>query len=388
MFDFLKGLTRPKSKRRRLLIYDDLFPVLASGFRVAEYNAYLEAFPDAKVLTTMAALPFIHDTRSYETLAEEYLGTFPENHGRFELFDDSKFDAGCFAYTIFLHNTHRVLPILEAKKIPFAFTLYPGGGFALNDETSDSRLDDILKSPMLRHIIVTQKVTRDYLKSRKFPLDKTTMIPGGPLHSEILKPLAKERFPFDKATLDIAFVANRYVPRGVDKGYDVFIEMARIVIEQRDDVRFHIVGPWVPEDVEMGDIADRVTFYGTRATPFFADFYQDIDAIVSPNGASLLRPGGFDGFPTGCCVEAGHCGAAIFCTDPLSNNLILRDGIDFVEITRDPVEVAQQLLAFLDQPQRLYELAENGCRTIIDAYSPQKQLAPRVALLRRLIAEG
>jgi glycosyltransferase involved in cell wall biosynthesis len=84
---------------------------------------------------------------------------------------------------------------------------------------------------------------------------------------------SKKRYQMDKGTFDICFVAHKYTEKGVDKGYDVFIETARILSKARNDIFFHIVGPFHPTDIDVTDIKEKILFYGTRKTEFFLDFY-------------------------------------------------------------------------------------------------------------------
>ena len=107
------------------------------------------------------------------------------------------------------------------------------------------------------------------------------------------------------------------MPRGVDKGYDRFIATARILRGRHPEVRFHVVGNFTEEDVEITDLHDCITFYGHRFTPFFPDFTRRMDIILSPNIPFMFKPGAFDGFPTGCCIEAALCGTAVFASDEL-----------------------------------------------------------------------
>ena len=66
----------------RLLILDDIFPALASGFRLAEYNTYLERYPHALIRSTGAAFHFLGETRPFSAVVATYEAAYPEFAGR------------------------------------------------------------------------------------------------------------------------------------------------------------------------------------------------------------------------------------------------------------------------------------------------------------------
>ena len=54
-----------KDTERSLLIFDDIFPHLLSGFRIAEYNAYLKEFRNSQALSTATAFGMIRENRTF-----------------------------------------------------------------------------------------------------------------------------------------------------------------------------------------------------------------------------------------------------------------------------------------------------------------------------------
>jgi hypothetical protein len=110
-----------------------------------------------------------------------------------------------------------------------------------------------------------------------------------------------------------------------------------------------------------------------------------MDLMLSPNVPNRLRPGGHDGFPTGCCTEAALNGVAVLCTDPLGENG--RDVRRFIPdeeiclIGTDRERIVQQILAYRDRPSQLYDMARRGQARCRELYSAERQLAPREALL-------
>jgi glycosyltransferase involved in cell wall biosynthesis len=364
----------------RLIVIDDLFPSLATTFRVAEINAILNHFKTAVVYSKCP------DRQVFA----RYAACYPQFCDRVRKFHPLRRLEGSAAYIIFLNNIFASVQFLEKARLPFVFELYPGGGFYLNDAATDGHLERVVSSPMFRKVIVTQNVTRDYLLRKKFcRREEIEFIYGVVEASDALGEISDRRLRCgtDKRCLDICFVANKYVPRGVDKGYDRFIGCARILRGRHREVRFHVVGDFSEEDVEVTDLRDCITFYGHQFTPFFPGFYSRMDAILSPNVPFLFAPGAFDGFPTGCCIEAALCGVAMFVSDELAmNEGRLKNGEEVVIIPRGPEQIAELVEKYVADPERLARLAENGQRAVRDLFAIDVQMMPRLRLLSDLLA--
>jgi glycosyltransferase involved in cell wall biosynthesis len=368
-------------RNNRLIIIDDFFPCLNTAFRIAEINSILEHFNTAVVYSTW------HDRGAFS----EYAACYPQFAKRVCRFHPLRLLKGSTAYVIFLNNIFAYVEHFEKMGLPFTFELYPGGGFYLDDPVSDAHLSRVFGSPMFRKVIVTQNVTRDYLFRKKFcERDQTEFIYGVVEASGALKELPglRVRYGLNKRSLDICFVANKYMPRGVDKGYDFFIASARILFARHPEVRFHVVGNFTEEDVEVIDLHDCITFYGHQLTPFFPAFYSRMDIILSPNRPFLFKPGAFDGFPTGCCIEAALCGTAIFASDELGmNEGRLNDGDEIVIIPCQPERIAEMVEDYIADPRRLALLAQNGQRAVQRLFSMDAQMGPRLRILSHLLTD-
>ena len=375
----------------KLIILDDMFPLLATAFRIAEYNGYLEAFPGAEVHSTASSFHVLKEKRSFGEVRDEYARVYPQYRDRIFEFDASRHLCADLIYVMFLHNATFFIDWIEEADVPFVFTLYPGGKFYLNQSRSDLDLRRICYSPNLAKVIVTQKITRDYLLEEQFcPPEKIAFIFGGVLPSEPLTrhPVARKYWRRNKTTFDICFVANKYTPRGVDKGYDVFVEVAKALSKRHADILFHVVGPFDASDIDVGDLGDRITFYGPRYTDFFPEFHSRMDIILSPNAPFVLRPGAFDGFPTGCCIEAGLCGVAVFCTDVLHQNIAFNDGEEIVLIPRDPDGIVAVVNEYYGDYDRLRALADRGQKAFQTVFGLRNQMEPRLRLLAECLAKG
>jgi len=315
-----------------------------------------------------------------------YEEAFPHFARRVERYSREKLADGDFIYTVFRSGIAAIIDDLDEVGLPFGFTLYPGGLFFLDDPVTTESLKRIFASPWFRFVIVTQRTTERYLLDHHFvPPEKIRFIFGVPVDTTQLRPLPKAQYPHDKATFDICFVAHKYMPGGLDKGYDVFVRVARLLAAQSPDYRFHVVGPWDEHDQDLAGVEDKFTFYGSRPTTFFPPFHAGMDLLLSPTDKFRLHPGKFDGFPTGCCVEAALCGTPVLCTDPLGDNVAFEDGKEIVIIDRSPPNIADLIEQFRRQPQALKAIGAHGEKRFRQVFGDESQLLPRFQALEPFV---
>lgn len=377
-FQYLKRLLKA---RRSVAVLDDFFPNLLTGFRVAEYNWYLERFPRLIIYST---------NPDFKTVHAAYAQRYPQYADRVKPYDESSLDDCGFAYVNFLNNAHHFLPALSSHRIPFLMTLYPGGGFGLGEPESDAKLDRVLASPLLRGIIATQSITVDYLKVKgcRVPVHD---IYGGAIHPIYLEGVTKnKRTLLDHSALRICFVAERYMPQGANKGYPQFIEAAKQLIRQFPSLKFSVVGSFSEEDFPLDDqIRAALSFHGLLNTTDLKEFFLTQDIIVSPNRPFLLNPGNFDGFPTGCCVEASLCGVAVVCSDELKLNRYYADGEDMVICDPAPDAIVKAVGELIRNPDLLRDIGARGQSVSQKVFDPVIQLGQRAVLLEQhTIANG
>lgn len=366
------------------VVLDDFFPNLLTGFRVAEYNAYLESFPQLEVLSTLG---------DFWTEHERYAQYYPHLAQRVCPYD-AQWLSGCgLAYVNFLNNAAHFLPDLERHGVPFVLTLYPGGGFGLDEPESDAKLAKVLASPLLQALIATQPVTEAYV--RRFAADRGLGLP--PIHridGVVVNPQYFDAaltehdayFGSGKNRLDICFVAERYMPMAANKGYPAFVEAAR-ALSDLPQLYFHVVGGgYTPEEMDDAGLGDRLQFHGRLETSSLRRFYAGMDLIISASQPGLLHPGNFDGFPTGCCVEAALSGVAVMASDALQQNPGYADGENILLLTAESAGLALQIEAQVRElvkvPQRLAELARAGQARTRELYAPERQIAERQRILR------
>jgi hypothetical protein len=178
----------------------------------------------------------------------------------------------------------------------------------------------------LKKVIVTQKLTRDYIINNGFVSpEKVAYIYGMVTHREYFSaPAAKKLYGKDKNTFDICFVANKYMAMGVDKGY------------------------------------------------------------VSPNVPFVLVPGkNYDGFPTGCCIDAALHSVGVFCTDLLGQNEHFEHRKNIFLIPPDACVIAEGILEYYRAPEKLYQLSASGQAKFREVFDFHAQMQKRTAILEQ-----
>ncbi|MGI6684355.1 MAG: class I SAM-dependent methyltransferase [Bacillota bacterium] len=374
-----------------LVVVDDIFPLSLSGFRYQEFTSYLSEIENTKVLCTGQTVPqFIE--MSIDELIIEYKRKYPEFSRKVNKFERWIPNNCRLLYFIFPTNAYNCLDIIEQYGIPFVFTLYPGGGFLLNNIESDNRLKRLMDSPCFKRVIVTQQVTYDYLLNKNFcSKDQIDFIFGGvmPLAGlNLLHNYKKKHYDIDKENLDICFMAQKYSKYGRDKGYDVFIEVAKILSKAYKNITFHVIGSFDEETIDVSDIKDSIKFYGMLNIYEFDDFFIDKDIILSPNVPNILANGAFDGFPTGSCVEAGLRKTAVFCTDILNlNGDRIRENEEIVIVPHNALEISKIISYYYNNPDALKQICENGQKKLLDIYSYESQIKPRIEILKSEITQ-
>ncbi len=365
-------------RNRRLVILDDYFPNRATGFRVAEYNALLELVPDLVLLSANPDFAACH---------AEYGAHYPEFANRIARFEGAIPSRCGFVYMNFLNNAILFLDLLEAHRVPFLVTLYPGGGFGLDEKTSDAKLHRVLRSPLLRGVITTLPIIHRYVESRLPPGTMIKHIPGvvvNPLYFGDACAASRPYFGDGKETLDVCFVAEKYMPSGVNKGYPEYLAAAHLLTGIDRRLRWHVIGNFSPADGDVQALGDRIRFWGRLPTAQLRDALRGMDAIVSPNQPFKLHAGNLDGFPTGCCVEASLCGVAMVVSDVLEQNPGYVDGRDILLTAPAPDAIAAQIAGLLADSARVATVGKCGQQVTRRLYAPELQIGNRHALLKQL----
>lgn len=382
-----------KSIDRKIYILEDVFPhpYSINSWRGLELIAHLNAFSSAHIITTLSSINLLGADITKDDILSQFNAKYPDLGSRVEYkecISASDIEEGSLIYTIFLNNIYNYLNIIEQKRCPFIFELYPGGGFAINNEVSDKKLHQVISSPFFKGIIVSNNVTYQYLKQKKWcPDTQILYVPGCVVDTNIApKNMPPKRYPQDKSHFDIAFVAYRYSEHGEDKGYDIFVNVAKELHKLSNSFTFHVVGSFDENTIDVAELHDKIHFYGVHDINWFNEFYPQIDIILSPNRPFYLGKGFFDGFPTGCAVDAILRKVVLIASDELHQNVNMFKNGEDVFIVKNDINIIIDRILFLQKfPDELSRLAINGCNRAHTIYSEYHQLKPRIDLLQKVL---
>lgn len=376
----IKRVLSPR-KRIPLLMLDPVYPNPMSAFRYAEFTHYLKEIPGSVMLS---------DVPDFEQHHAFLAARHPLLAPRVRRFDaEAMLPATRLVYNVFLGTTYFFLPYIEELGLPLVMTLYPGAGFGLDNPQSDAMLARMFAYHGLRKVIVTQTETLNYLKAKGYyDAQRVQMIYGVVIPQPYFgAALPRLRYALDKTTLDICFVAYKYTPLGKDKGYDTFIAAAHALAQTMPEARFHVVGNFGPEDIDVGAIADVIYFHGVRLSEDLPAFYAQMDLIVCPNIARLYSEGKIDGFPTAACVEASLCGVGLMCSDMSGQNDYYAEGREICVIPPDRDAIVDSVLAYRGDPRALADLGERGRARSLSLFNSEVQLGSRMRILQDLMSQ-
>lgn len=376
-------------KKYDLIIFDNIFPHPVSGFRLEEFTTLLSEFKNSKILLVPDSYPVVGTSKEMHSLhITDFLVEKPQLKSKLTLLKGFVNLNTKLFYCVFINNIYIFLDTLEHKKTPFVFTLYPGGGFAMNNESADAKLRRVLSSNMFRKVIVTQRITKDYLLKNEFcKEDQIEYIFGGvvPQNSLVKNSSEKKYFSQDKNTLDICFCAAKYMPKGIDKGYDVFIELAHSLNTKYDFIKFHIIGGYDQNDIDVSKISDNITFYGYQKFEGLEKIFQKIDILISPNKPFVLGNGAFDGFPLGTVVEAALNGVMVILSDGLQQNTTFVDQQEILIVESSSEIIEEAVIKLINNPERIKEIATKGKLKFQEVYSNRIQMNPRIKIIKEII---
>lgn len=382
-----------KKNKESIVIIDPEFPQeIPFGFRNYEINGLLRLIAGCKSYTMHPMKPgnlawFSHgygmSHGKFSHNLSKYSYFYPENKENIRYLDPNVHYEIKLGYSYFLAETYVLLPFYNKHKIPFVFVLYPGGAFGLHNASSDAMLKEIFSSPYFRKVIVTQDATRDYLLNRGMcPEDKMEFLFAGYAQFLTSDTLPKQRFKQEKDVFDICFVAAKYIPMGLDKGYDLVIESAKYLVSKHSDIHFHIVGNYDAYDIDVSSIKDRIHFYGYQQANFLQSFYAKMDICLSPSRMNQLYEGNFHGFPLG--FDCMFLQTALFVTDELNNNRGRFNERELVIIKPQVKDIIEKIEYYYHHLEDLYSLSKNGQAKVDLLCNPLERLGKVVDILMRV----
>jgi len=395
---YYKIINKLKKKiiKEELVIFDDVFPSIYSPFRYEEYISYMNRFPNTKVFTTGKVLKFFNKNLRVKNVINNFL----YNHKKYEdkiIINNKNYEHRLndlnkpIAIMTFLQNAYDNLKTLEKYKIPFIFTLYPGGGFILDNDESDKKLRELFNSKYFKKVIVTQKNIRDYIidknmvESQKVEYIFGVVTPEKMLKQKIEK---KKYYGYGREKLNICFVAHKYTKDGIDKGFDIFKEVSEELLREKNNIEFHVVGSYNADDVEKIEIKDKINFHGILSTMQLKKLYQDMDIIISPTRPFILNKGSFDGFPTASSTEAMLNKVLLITTDTLKlnqNNFKEDEELIIVEPSKD--EIIKKINMLYNNPKLLKQISYKGYKKAKKIYSYKNQIGRRIKIIKNVYKE-
>lgn len=287
------------------------------------------------------------------------------------------------AYTYFLGETYTLLPFLEKNEIPFVFLLNPGGTFGINNDSSDNMLREIFSSKYFRKVIVNQKRFEEYLIKKKLCSKNDVIYDfSGSVQFKKADVKKKKYYKKDKQTFDICFVSAKYSPRGIDKGYDLFIAAAKRLVRYSPDIRFHVVGGFDEDEIDISKIKDRIKFYGYLPPSALPDFYSNMDIYLSPNRTSTSHKGNSDGFPLS--AGAMYCGVCGFNADKFNLNTEFKPN-EVVIIKTETGAIVEKVMYYYKNLDKLYVISRNGQKKAQYFYDEAKHIDGRIQLFRKIV---
>jgi len=378
--ELLAELTRhpaspPTSPTPSLILYATIFPRLSCSFNLVEYRALLDQFPGSLCYTSGTDFHTGSDRPTFTGILKDYLALYTRHAGRIRKMDlSTSFFASLF-YTIFLSNIHDCLPLLEATRTPFIFRLYLGGEWCVGNEGSDRMLDRVLRSPQFRHVITVDPATECYVREKwKLTPNQLSYAPGWMVDTLTLYSAGANRPP--APTQQICFVGMKSAPGGKNKGFDVFVEVAKQLARKFPAMVFHVVGSCGPEDADVSELGSRIVFHGVQKQDFFPRFYPNMDLILSPNLPNSLAPGHLEGAPNVTNVEAGLCGCLVVMTDQSRLNVLFEPDRHLVVVPHDAQAITRRLESLYKDPNQLLRLATDGRERFREVCDSNRMLPP------------
>lgn len=373
-----------KTKRERIFILDKNSPDITSGFSVAEFNYYFQRLNNCYLYS---------ESHNFDVKSCEYIHKFPFTQGRFikfsfydlitELKGIDDFLSCSLIYTLFLERAYRYLPIMELLNIPFVFTLYSSLGYVPGDSDSDFRLKKVCESRMMKKVIVCSKYDYKYINENiGIPKEKIEYIYGVVTQEDYWSENKKDKnyYKKDKETFDICFIAHRYTPRGENKGYPIFIEVAKRLSNYSKDIQFHVVGGFTKEDIDVIDLKEKIHFYGKKEQSFFPEFYSNMDILLN-----LEQNCSFDKrkvFMSASAAQSGLNEVAVFTFDESNINTEFTDGKDIVILQKDIDKIIERILFYYNDLNELYNLSNSCMKKFKQVYGLETQMKPRFNLIK------
>lgn len=374
-------------EQKEVVIFDDMVPSLLSPWRNYEYAKICEEFKNVKIYTTLTTYMHYNQGLTRPENQELLCNLYPSMREKIWKLRKYKIYRTKLAYFIFYNNLVAFYPILKSQKIPFTFTLYPGGGFCFDNSTIDSFLKEVFRDSLCKGVVVTQNCVKDYLIKNKICREgQITSIPGVSLNLE------KEQghtysYNKDGDRTHLLFFANKYTSDGSDKGFDTF---QRVILGLRHlipNFTFTVIGGFTKNDLVDDSLSHIIDFKGVLNETEFENVLQKTHINLSANQPFKIFEGSFDGFPLATCVIASLFGNVNLMTDYFneSPSTGLAEGVDYIKITTDVDAIIEKILLLHSDRELMRTIALNGREKSLEIYSCKRQIVPRITHLKKAL---
>lgn len=387
---------KPKIIKENIVVIDSVLPSKNPiGPRNADLLEFINRLPNFKYYTMYPMKPgknawFSHSYGMPEDVFKDNLKAhtqiYPIVKDKIKLLSANKKYQINLVYSYFLGETYALLPFLNKNKIPFVFLLNPGGTFGFNNESSDNMLREIFASKYFRKVIVNQKRFEEYLLQKKLCRKNDVIYDfSGSVQFKKTDVMNKMCYKKNKSTFDICFVAAKYSEKGIDKGYDLFIESAKLLSKIFPDIRFHVVGGFDETEIDVSELKDKIKFYGYLFPSDLPSFYSKMDIFLSPNRAFKLHEGNSDGFPLS--AGAMYCGVCGFNADELNLNTEFNSD-EVVIIKTEANDIVNKIEYYYNNLDELYHISKNGQKKAQFFYDTEEHIKKRAELFNKITEAG
>lgn len=191
------------------------------------------------------------------------------------------------------------------------------------------------------------------------------------------------RLSRDAAKANIGIAAGDYVITQVarlspEKNHYLFLDGAAIVLQQRSDVTFLVVGDGplraaLEDRARSSGIAEKVRFLGTRS---------DIPDIFSATDVSVLTSTR-EGFPN-ALIESMCLGVPVVTTDYRAATELISDGREgFIVPGNNPAALAEKINKLLNDAQLRSRIGLTGKKMVEERFSPSAMVQTLASIYRR-----
>ncbi len=261
---------------------------------------------------------------------------------------------------VFLHTDH-------VREFPDKFR------YAVAERIASHFVDEI--------VAVSHRLKDDLIKYEKIPPQKLTIIHNGTdfcpcKNAETIRAL-RDEFNVEPKEKIVGCIARMRK----QKGYELFLKAAALVINNTRNTKFLIVGDGEEYNrllnlsIQLG-INSRVCFTGPRT---------DIERVLSIFDIFLLTSH-YEGMPV-CLLEAMASSIPVVATAVGGVPEVIQDGVSgYLVNSRDPQQIAGRIVTLLSNDNLRIRMGENGLRIYRSRFTVERMIANYTTLYERYLS--